>query len=95
MGSIISTTDDDALKISCKPKNNTGNLCELIAGDGQIDAIRQTINLDNQGLPVLERHVFPNDGKVIDGDGLDNKSYPTTQKKVFQLRVNIDLNFRG
>lgn len=69
LGSIISTTDDDALKISCKPKNNTGNLCELIAGEGQIDAIRQTINLDNQGLPILERYSFPNDGKVIDGDG--------------------------
>ena len=27
MGSIISTTEDDALRVSCKPKNNTGNLC--------------------------------------------------------------------
>jgi hypothetical protein len=25
MGSIISTTDDDALNVSCKPKNDTGN----------------------------------------------------------------------
>jgi hypothetical protein len=32
MGSIVSTTDDDALKVNCKPKQNTGNLCELVAG---------------------------------------------------------------
>lgn len=54
MGSIISTTNDDALSISCKPKNNTGNLCELIPGPGQILSIRQTINTDDQGLPILE-----------------------------------------
>ena len=69
MGSILSTTDDDALKTKCKPKNNTGNLCELIAGPGQILAIRQTIFADNQGLPVLEEFKFEQDGKVIDGDG--------------------------
>ena len=54
IGSIISTTDDDALRASCKPKNNTGNLCELIAGPGQILSIRQTINVDQLGLPILE-----------------------------------------
>jgi len=70
MGSIISNTDDDAVRArSCKPKNNTGNLCELRAGQGQVLAIRQTINLDNQGLPVLEEYKFPQDGKLIDGDG--------------------------
>ncbi len=30
MGSIMSTSDDDALKTNCKPKNNTGNLCDII-----------------------------------------------------------------
>lgn len=69
MGSIISTTDDDALKISCKPKNNTGNLCELVAGPGEIQAIRQTIFSDNDGLPILERYEIEEGGKVIDGDG--------------------------
>jgi hypothetical protein len=69
LGSIISTTDDDALRVSCKPKNNTGNLCELIAGPGQILSIRQTINVDQLGLPILEEFKLPNDGKVIDGDG--------------------------
>jgi hypothetical protein len=69
MGSVISTTDDDALKTNCKPKNNTGNLCELVAGPGQILAIRQTIFPDSQNLPVLEEYKFEQDGKVIDGDG--------------------------
>jgi len=69
LGSIISTTDDDALRVSCKPKNNTGNLCELIAGPGQILSIRQTINVDALGLPILEEFKLPNDGKVIDADG--------------------------
>jgi hypothetical protein len=69
MGSIISTTDDDALKVSCKPKNNTGNLCELIAGQGEIQGIRQTIFSDINGLPILERWNIEQAGKVIDGDG--------------------------
>jgi hypothetical protein len=69
MGSVVSTTDDDALRVSCKPRNNTGNLCELISGPGQILSIRQTIFTDELGLPILEEHKLPSDGKVIDGDG--------------------------
>ena len=70
MGSIMSNANDDAIRAkSCKPKNNTGNLCEMIAGPGQVLAIRQTINLDAQGLPVLEQYTFEQDGKLIDGDG--------------------------
>ena len=69
MGSIITTADDDALKTNCKPKNNTGNLCELISGPGQILSIRQTIFPDNQNLPILEEHSFEQNGKIIDGDG--------------------------
>jgi hypothetical protein len=69
MGSIITTADDDALKTNCKPKNNTGNLCELISGPGQILSIRQTIFPDSQNLPVLEEYKFEQNGKVIDGDG--------------------------
>jgi hypothetical protein len=69
MGSIISNTDDDALKVSCKPKNNTGNLCELVAGPGQIQGIRQTIYSDPAGLPILERWDIEQGGKVIDADG--------------------------
>ncbi len=62
MGSIISTTDDDALKRNCKPKNNTGNLCELVAGGGSIQAIRQTIFLDQQNLPILEEYQLEQNG---------------------------------
>jgi len=69
MGSIISTTEDDALKTNCKPKNNTGNLCELVSGPGQILTIRQTIDIDNEGRPILEQFDLGNNGKVIDGDG--------------------------
>lgn len=69
MGSIISNINDDALKVSCKPKNNTGNLCDLVAGPGQIQAIRQTIYSDTNGLPILERWDIDNGGKVIDEDG--------------------------
>ena len=69
MGSIISTTDDDALKVSCKPKNDTGNLCEIVTGPGEIKAIRHTINSDSNGLPILEVYNIEEEGKVIDGDG--------------------------
>jgi hypothetical protein len=70
MGSIVSTTEDDMVRArSCKPKNNTGNLCELVAGPGQILSIRQTINTDNEGFPILEQHKLEEDGKLIDGDG--------------------------
>lgn len=70
MGSLISTTDDDAVRTnSCKPKNNTGNLCELISGPGQILTIRQTINIDSNGRPILETHELNEDGKVIDAEG--------------------------
>jgi len=69
IGSLISTTNEDALKTTCKPKNNTGNLCELIAGPGQILAIRQTIYPDKNNLPILEQYKFEQDGKIIDGDG--------------------------
>ena len=69
MGSIISNTNENALSKSCKPKNNTGNLCELITGPGEIQGIRQTIYSDSMGLPILERWDIEQGGKVIDGDG--------------------------
>jgi hypothetical protein len=69
MGSMFSTTNEDAVKKSCKPKINTGNMCELIAGPGQILAIRQTINTDDNGYPVLEQYRLEQDGKIIDGEG--------------------------
>lgn len=95
MGSIISTTDDDALKVSCKPKNNTGNLCELIAGPGEIQAIRQTIYTDDNGLPILERYEIEQGGKVIDGDGTYLLNVPMNMDYVYtnefgQLAISND-----
>jgi hypothetical protein len=69
MGSMFSTTNEDALKKSCKPKINSGNMCDLVAGPGQILAIRQTINTDDNGYPVLEQYRLDQDGKIIDSDG--------------------------
>jgi hypothetical protein len=83
MGSIISTTDDDALKVKCKPKNDTGNLCELISGPGEIQAIRQTINTDDKGYPVLEQYQIEEGGKVIDGDGTYLINVPMNLDYVF------------
>ncbi len=83
MGSIISTTDDDALKVSCKPKNNTGNLCELVSGPGEIKAVRQTINTDSNGLPLLELYDIEEEGKVIDGDGTFLMNVPMNLDYVF------------
>ena len=95
MGSIISNTDDDALKVSCKPKNNTGNLCELISGPGEIQAIRQTIFSDNNGLPILERYEIEQGGKVIDEDGTYLLNVPMNMDYVFtnefgQLTISKD-----
>ena len=69
MGSLISTTTEDFVKKNCKPKKNTGNLCDLVAGPGQILAIRQTINVDDNGNPILEQYKIEQDGKIIDGEG--------------------------
>jgi hypothetical protein len=84
MGSIMSTTDDDSVSAifstvnsatglgfgsQCKPKNNTGNLCDLITGPGQILAIRQTIFSDPNGFPLLEPYSFADEGKIIDDNG--------------------------
>lgn len=83
MGSVISTTDDDALKVKCKPKNDTGNLCELISGPGEIQAIRHTINVDDNGYPILEQYQIEEGGKVIDGDGTYLINVPMNLDYVF------------
>jgi len=76
VGSIITTTDDDSISIKCRPKNDTGNLCELVTGPGQILAIRQTIFSDKSGKPVLEEYQFDNKGKIIDENGTFVASVP-------------------
>jgi len=69
MGSMFSTDDSDFLKKNCKPKPNTGNLCDLITSPGQILCIRQTIDLDENGDPVLEQYNLENNGNLIDDAG--------------------------
>ena len=69
MGSMFSTTDEDALQTNCKPKFDTGNLCDLVTAPGTILAIRQTIYTDAGGYPILEQYKLPEGGNLIDSDG--------------------------
>ena len=69
MGSIISDSNTNALKSNCKPTNKSGHLCSLVAGPGEILAIRQTIQQDSNGLPILENFSLESGGKVIDANG--------------------------
>ena len=79
MGSMYSTADAfraRPLKIlgvsitGTQIKDDMGNLCSLTTGPGQIIAIRQTINQDTNGLPILERYQLEQSGNIIDGDGV-------------------------
>lgn len=69
MGSIISTENKYKLRKTCRPKDDMGNLCQLQTGPGKILAIRQTINFDTSGNPILEEYRLEQSGNVIDGDG--------------------------
>ncbi len=69
MGSMFSSPDNFRIRRRCKPKDNMGNLCDLTAGPGQILAIRQTTQQDEDGNPVLEVYELEQAGNVIDGDG--------------------------
>ena len=69
MGSLISTPDKYRVRSDSRPKDDMGNLCSLIAGPGQILAIRQTINQDSGGNPVLEQYQLEQSGNIIDGSG--------------------------
>ena len=69
MGSIISSGDDQSQKNNCKIKPKQGELCSLVTGPGEILAIRQTIQQDNQGRPILEVFELDSGGQVIDDNG--------------------------
>jgi len=69
MGSMFSTPDKFRLRKNGKPKDNMGNLCDLVSGPGQIIAIRQTIRQDTQGNPILEQYRLEQSGNIIDEDG--------------------------
>jgi hypothetical protein len=70
MGSLISGVDETPLKQSCRPSLNSGDLCSLTTGPGQIIAIRQTAILDEYDRPYLEQYRLDNDGNVIDENGV-------------------------
>jgi hypothetical protein len=70
MGSIYSTADSQRLRRNAKPKDDMGNLCALAAGPGSILAIRQTINYDADGNPILELFQLEKSGNIIDGNGV-------------------------
>jgi len=79
MGSMFSTPEKYRLRPpttvggfsvgGCKPRDDMGNLCDLQAGPGQILAIRQTIQQDSDGNPILEQYELEQNGNVIDGNG--------------------------
>lgn len=69
MGSIFSNVDKYRVRRNCKPRDNTGELCSLQAGPGQILALRQTIRQDTQGNPILEQYLLEQSGNIIDEDG--------------------------
>ena len=69
MGSIISGPNSSALSTGCRPPSNSGHLCNLTAGPGEILAIRQTIRQDINGRPILENFSLEGGGKVIDENG--------------------------
>jgi hypothetical protein len=69
MGSMTSTLDQNFINQRCKPRKALGEMCSLVAGPGQIVCIRQTINIDNQGRPILEEFKFPGGNDVIEDDG--------------------------
>jgi len=70
MGSIYSTSDSNRVRPNARPADDMGNLCSLVAGPGQILAIRQTIYQDSDGNPVLELHQLEQSGNIIDGNGV-------------------------
>jgi hypothetical protein len=69
LGSIFSTPSKFRVRKNCKPRDNMGNLCDLVSGPGQILAVRQTIEQDADGLPILEVYNLEQAGNVIDENG--------------------------
>lgn len=89
---------------SSKPKDNLGNLCELVSGPGQIICIRQTVNQDQEGNPILEEYRLEKSGNVIDGDGTwlvelpMNLNYITTNEfgeRIISLDPTVGIPTKG
>ncbi|MFN9960854.1 MAG: hypothetical protein ACK55I_47840, partial [bacterium] len=58
------------MRRNAKQKDNMGNLCQLTTGPGQILALRQTIQQDEDGNPILEQYELEQSGNIIDGNGV-------------------------
>lgn len=69
MGSIFSNTDKYRVRKNCRPRDNTGELCSLQSGPGQILALRQTVFQNSDGNPILEQYELEQSGNIIDEDG--------------------------
>ena len=69
MGSMFSSPDSYRVRANEKPRDDMGNLCGLTTSPGQILALRQTIQQDSEGNPVLEQYDLEQSGNVIDGSG--------------------------
>jgi hypothetical protein len=69
MGSIMTSNDSVMIKNNCKPSSEQGDLCGMVAGPGRILAVRQTINTNLNGDPILEQYQIEQGGKVIDENG--------------------------
>ena len=69
MGSMYSTADTYRVRSNGRPRDDMGNLCDLVAGPGQILAIRQTIQQDSNGNPILQQYQLEQGGNIIDGSG--------------------------
>ena len=104
MGSIFSNTDKYRVRRNCKPRDNTGELCSLQSGPGQILAIRQTISQDTLGNPGLEQYELEQSGNIIDQDGTwltelpMNLDYLTTNEfgeRVISLDPKVGIPTKG
>lgn len=62
VGSIFGDSGKNSVNKQCRPRKNTGNMCEQVTGEGSIEMIRKT--LDNQ----IERFDVEG-GRVIDNNG--------------------------
>lgn len=69
MGSMFTAQDKRKIKKNCKVPTKQGWLCDMIAGPGSIETIRQTVLISSDGRPILENFLLEKDGKVIDENG--------------------------
>lgn len=83
MGSILSSSEEDYIKKSCRPKNNTGDLCSLVTDVGEILAIRHGLLLDENGEPTLEEYKLESGGLVIDENGAFMVDLPMNLEYVY------------